>query len=790
MDSEIADLNRLFTFGLSQLKGKSVSKLEAVYGNCNSDLDNLFAMMTKNMPFKTSKKVTLFGFLLDDEEESLKKRCAVIIHKASRDIVILGVFRKSFDGTIYFHDHCVLNELITVTAKEDNDKNVAYFFKVNDEINKVPELSTDCFSLFVRDICDIHSNSRNKAKISEIMVSIRKKAFIQYRLYLQDQEKKTAIIEKIKNQRGPINTTAKYDPSDDLGVFKNRSNRALVGELRKRIAAGENGLFDELLKMDDSAYACQAIAGFYNNGIEGTRNFEKAIYYYKKAAEGFNGMMDQRYVECMNQIASIYCDREFPKADFKEALKWFCLGKYTSAESYYQHAYCCFILQDYEAAFRSAVRSIELRKRKGYYILGKMLSDEEIKSKVDFLETDYQLAARCFEESQKTRTFKYRSKIQLAFLLLNDKVTVNDSPAALSALINLSKSKKGGWAVELGRAYYFGKYGLARDFEKADVLFSSSNIEDLQCKTVCALAFSELILRGLSNVDKKNVKEIIDITEKNNPDNAQLLVSKGIYLYHGLGYQVDKKMACDYFSRCLSVHPNDLTALSYITMLKIEGFDVKQGVLGSINYLIELSSSDNYHGQRTFINYLIAECFYYGKGTKVDYERALDYYQKAIDSSQAIKIFPVFSKMLECMNKIGVDDKERYLDIALKSKHSSDDKAEEIAGDLLMEFNELSALKYYYESSRNGNPIAKGKYQRLLTKYPGAINEDVSLTQKKIESVEYLKSELDLKFGKDNISSKRCERMIGLLSGDLSLEDLDDGERAIIRDDCPDPQTN
>ena len=789
MDSEIASLNRLFTFGLSQLKGKSVSKLEAVYGNCNGDLDNLFETMTKNMPFKTTKEVSLFGFMLDDDEKSLKNRCTLITYKASKDIIILGIFRKTFDGTIYFHDYCVLNEYITVYVKENDDKKMVYVFKVNDERNKMPELTTDCFSLFVRDICDLHSNSRNKAKISELMVSIREKALVQYGLYLQDQKNRAAKIERIKKQQSIINPNVGNITKDNLDEFKIHSNRALVGQLRKRIADGETELFDNLLKMDYSAYACQAIASFYNNGIEGTRNFEKAIHYYKKAADGFEGSMDQRYVECMNQIASIYCDKDYPGMDFKEALKWFCLGKYTSAESYFQHAYCSFILYDYEAAFKSAVRSIELRKRKGYYILGKMLSDEEINSKVDFLETDYLLAARCFEESQKTRSFKNKSAIQLATLLLTDKISVNDSPVALSALIDLSKSKNGGWAIELGRAYYFGRYGLDRDFEKADMLFSK-DIEDLQYKTACAVAFSELILRGLSKVDKKFVKNIIDGTEAKNPDNAQLLVCKGVYLYHGMGYDVDKKMAYDYFSRCLSVYPNDLTALSYVTMLKMEGQDVKQSVLGSLEYLIGLSNGDNYHGQKSFNYYLIADCFYYGKGTEMDYGKALDYYQKAIDASQAVKIFPIFSKMLDCMDKMGSDDKERYLDIALRSKHSSDDKAEEIAGDLLMEFNELSALKYYYESSRNGNPIANGKYQRLLLKYPGAMEKDDSLTQKKIASVEYLKSKLDLKFGKDNISSRRCERMIGLLSGNLSLEDLDESEKTVIQNNHPDPQRN
>ena len=119
-------------------------------------------------------------------------------------------------------------------------------------------------------------------------------------------------------------------------------------------------------------------------------------------------------------------------------------------------------------------------------------------------------------------------------------------------------------------------------------------------------------------------------------------------------------------------------------------------------------------------------------------------------------------------------------DIALMSKHSSDSVAEEIAGDLLMADDELLAMEYYCESSKNGNLSAKGKYQRLLNKYPNGINKDDTIVKKKINAVRNLKTTMDSKFGVNNVSSQRCKRMIALLSNNLSIEELDDDEKAVI----------
>ena len=107
MDSEIAELDRLFTFGLSHCKGKPIFELELMCGECNGDLDKMFESMIKNIPIRITRKIAIFGLLLDDAEESLRNRCTMIAYKSSRDIVVIGVFRKTIGDVIYYCNHCV-----------------------------------------------------------------------------------------------------------------------------------------------------------------------------------------------------------------------------------------------------------------------------------------------------------------------------------------------------------------------------------------------------------------------------------------------------------------------------------------------------------------------------------------------------------------------------------------------------------------------------------------------------------------------------------------------------------
>lgn len=766
MDSEIAELDRLFTFGLSHCKGKPIFELELMCGECNGDLDKMFESMIKNIPIRITRKIAIFGLLLDDAEESLRNRCTMIAYKSSRDIVVIGVFRKTIGDIIYYCNHCILNKYVSTYLREEESGLSHYVFKTRSGDNTTAEMTVDQLPSFIGDFCDTHFNSRNWEKIDGMTNSVKHKMSMQRGFNLQEQKS------------GGEGSTKKDMCVNDRIKSITSNDKKLVWELKKRIRDGEIELFNYLLKMECDAYACQAIAELYNGEVKEMHNFEKAIEYYKKAGDMFKEISDKDYTNCMNQIASIYCDKSYPGVDYKEALKWFYLGKYATSKSYYQHSFCSYHSGNYGDSFTSAVRSIELRERKGYFSLGMIFSDEKINDKVDYLETNFQLAARCFEESLKTKSHRQKSMIQLAALLVDGKITVYDSPAAISALVYLSKAKRGFWAIELGKAYYFGKYGLAKDFEKADALFSE-NLEVMYHKISAAVLFSELILRGLSKMEKKFVKDLIDAAEENNPDMAQILVCKGVYLYHGLGYNTDRNSAYEYFSKCLSICSKDPVAQSYIAMLKMDGFDVVQDVQGNVDYLIELSDGDGYHGNKALTYNLIAECYYCGKGTDVDYEKALDYYKKASES-QITRIFCIFSRMMDCMEKLSINDKKMYYDIALMSKHSSDSVAEEIAGDLLMTDDELLAMEYYCESYKNGNLSAKGKYQRLLNKYPNGINKDDTIVKKKINAVRNLKTTMDSKFGVNNVSSQRCKRMIALLSNNLSIEELDDDEKAVI----------
>ena len=767
MDGAFADLNKIFTFALLRFEGKSVQDLEKIFGRCNGDYDLLFESMIKKVPLNTQNKIVYFALITNDSQ-SLQLKCKQILYKLSKDIVLVGVF-KNFNDVVRYQGFCILNSYVSSFIDVVDDNKQQYSFRIIVD-NNMPKMNGDLFPLFIEDVCDLNRCVRNSSEYEQTITRIRNNSTAHLNYNTKNK------IDAGDNKDRPINGYSKEFATRD------KNQRMILYEYRQRLENKDIDAIKDMSRIVGNPYVDEYLGIIYSDGLYVEKDFRKSMDYYQKALNFFKNGPPRKYTEVMNHIASNYCDKDNPDVDYKEALKWFRLDQYANFKAYLQHSHCSFINGNWEDAFNSAVRVVELKKKEGYYLLGNFFSDETLNQKIPYLETDYLLASRCYAASRTTTAFKKKSMARLADLLVKDKISARESPVAFSALLALARNY-GEWTVELGRAYYYGRYGLDKNYAKADECFEN-NITSIRQKPSVAIAYSELILRGLSKTNKKDVKTIIDMAEQIHPNSIQLMNCKGIYLYHGFGYDVDKQASYDYFSKVLEQFPTDTIALSYVAMLKIDGLMIKQDIKDGFQFLSDLVEDDSVHGHRAYTHYLLAECYYWGKGVPKDYSKAFDLYKISLDTSAGMKLFDIPSKMIDCLIKTGINDNERILEIALESKHSADYKAEELAGDLLSFKDEYLAMSYYYESYRNGSRTALAKYQKISSNYS---DSDTSgrrtIEDLKISELEKSIEVFDTRFGSDNVTSQRCNKLISILSGDSSVDDLDDEDRPIIQEE-------
>ena len=777
------ELNQLKTqlrYTLDMFIGRSAKNIGRMVSADETDVDYLFRMMCQYQHVSSRIHYHNYGFVVNDTEDadgSRNKRIKRMLSSIENIYTVLGIFKKEGENVV-FRGYSILNEFITTNVVTTSSGYSTLNVAIRAGLDETGWLRIDEVISKFDIVADIGLMLQQKGKVDKSLFQ---------QLHSRKWTANTGDNVSVSRSNEGYRTKKELSEEEKAIQVKIRKiyseNKDKYDIIYKMINNKDPNVIGMLEAMDEQPEALNMLGRIYQKGELTAKNPKKSEMYYLKALEIYGPYTDKRTTQIRNSIGDLYYQQYH---DYESAKKWYTIDGTTKSIVYYRKADCCYRTEEYQQAFDLALRCVELDYRAGYFILGKIVEFEDTSESVG-IEKNEELAARCFEEcirlKNKNDYMGSRAKKGLAKMLVSGQIDYKDHPQALASLVDLANKRDIEMAAELGKAFYNGRFGFDIDLKKAEYYFDIGINDRLTKASNCFLSYAEMISLGLTKHEKSFAVTVLNWCYANNPKNVSVRHMLGVFKYHGIGCEQDYEAAYRYFMESLEMNENDTVALAHIAMMKITGTIVDRDLTEGTRILEQLIDSD--YGSmdtKVYAHFMTATRFFYGIETDVDYQKALSSFTRVMSYGRRSAFLNVHSKAIECVRKLYGDDDIRIIEISQDSLLTTDSAAQEIAGDFLLRENDyVSAFAYYERAVSNGSISSKDKMDLILKSHPDLIKEsdEEDLLSLKIRELNKEKMISETR----GHSAENCKLLIDYLSGEKSLEDIDEQYMAIIQDE-------
>ena len=346
---------------------------------------------------------------------------------------------------------------------------------------------------------------------------------------------------------------------------------------------------------------------------------------------------------------------------------------------------------EYKRAFENAYKGSLSGNINCLSILGLLFSIRGFTRDQYGFDTDFEMAAKCFDVFIGEGLFDKRVTKAYARLLRKD-VDYRLHPYAKKSLIIAATLKDSEFIKDLAEAYRFGKYGISSDPE-----FAAKLIEHYHGKNprdpILTERYITYSLLGLyeNPIEYNGIRSLFDKCESCN-DDLRLLM--GFIAYHGINCDVDLEYSKRMFTESQSSSFSEL----YLTLI-----DNRYGTS-----TIEMLKNNFQENPNNMIRNLCAYHFAMWlmlKDSKEGYDLAWTVLKSVRNRGRYLNLLPVASKMALCKKKVkNIDDYDPWVANPLrKTLWVRDPDAQRIYADYIRKTDPDMAIQYYQKSSRCGN---------------------------------------------------------------------------------------
>lgn len=435
---------------------------------------------------------------------------------------------------------------------------------------------------------------------------------------------------------------------------------------------------------------------------------EKAILYYNQARNRPDSLskigkiyldqvdltdktLDQTSIK--NEIRGVsYCiygiNKGSPDAYFHLADYYFKKGKIDKNE--------------YQKAFENAYKGVLCGNINCLSILGLLFSTHGFTKNQHGFDTDYEMAAKCFDVFIEQGLFDKRVIRRYARLLLKKDVDYRLHPYAKKSLMVAASLKDSDFIKDLAEVYRIGKYGTPSNPD-----FASKIIEYYYHKNpndpVLIERYITYSLLGLYD-DPIEYNGMHSLFEKCENCNDDLRLLMGFITYHGINCDVNLEYSKKMFTES---RPSSLSKL-YLTLI-----DDRYGTS-----TIEMLKNNMQENPNNMIRNLCAYHFATWlilKDSEEGYDLAWTVLKSIQNRGHYLNLLPVASKIALCKKKVKhIDDGDSWVANPLrKTLWVRDPDAQRIYADYIRKTDPDLAIQYYQKSARCGNIESARKLKEL-----------------------------------------------------------------------------
>lgn len=352
--------------------------------------------------------------------------------------------------------------------------------------------------------------------------------------------------------------------------------------------------------------------------------------------------------------------------------------------------------------------------------MGLLFSTRNCNTERDGFDTDYIMAARCFEVYIDLHGDDRRALNRYALLLTRRLIDPKEFPSSKDALLLSARNGRSASVADIAEMFRVGRYDTEKNID-----FAVQIIKHYYAKNptdpIIAERFVTYSLLGLC--EPLSFSEIDSIFEgcSQMADNFRILM--GFILYHGINCKIDLVKSKRMFE---SVHPNNPISQMYLNLIEQNG---KSSTMEFLQGIIKDPKSNKL--VRMLSSYSLAIWLMEHPKSLVSYDDAWTLLKSIHVDMPYVNLLPIMSKTAICRKMVkNIDENHPWVVTPLrKSIRIRDPVAQEIYADHVKDVDPNLAMRYYERSARCGNSDSLTKLNTLRSEQ-STPNDDE--TQKKI----------------------------------------------------------
>lgn len=454
----------------------------------------------------------------------------------------------------------------------------------------------------------------------------------------------------------------------------------------------------------------------------------------KKAIECYNKAL--KIPDAYTKIGSIYLNNKSDIYNENQGVmycKWGIsngsVSAYACLSDYYYRRY------EYDSAFQNAIKGAKAGDIESIALLGLLFSTENCTREETGFDTDYRMAARCFDTYLDLDGDNRKALDRYAWLLLKKRIDIKEFPSSLNALLISAKLENSVSIDNVAEAYRTGRYGAEPDVDLAAGIIEHYH-KKRPMNGIIAFRYVIYSLLGLYEpLDYFNILSIFNNCSKVN-DEFRLLI--GFILYHGINCQIDLMESKKMF---MSVNPKNPIASLYLNLIDM-GNDPSKGT-----YLQKTKDSESNRLVQMLSTYNLATWIMAHPQSKNSYDTAWTLLKSINIDMPFVNLLPIISSMAFCKKIVkNIDNDHPWVVIPLKkSIRIRDPEAQEIYADYIRTTDPNIAIQYYKRSARCGNIHSKDKLDMLQSQ--SNVQTDKEFSQIKIDYLtERIRKSTDIEY--------------------------------------------